>query len=183
MKAILYETFGELPRLQTVPDPTPPDDGVVVQVEANGICRSDWHGWMGHDSDVHLPHVPGHELAGVVVAVGSQVRRRSVGERVTVPFAVGCGICPECLGGNQHICPRLLSARFYRLGVVCRICGVAPCRRQPGGAAGCAKFCGHGQPRLSICDGVSGGGGAGTRAPGANGWRFTAAAGWGFPRS
>ncbi len=104
MKAIVYETFGELPRLQTVPDPTPPDDGVVVQVEANGICRSDWHGWMGHDSDVHLPHVPGHELAGVVVAVGGQVRRRSVGERVTVPFAVGCGVCPECLSGNHHIC-------------------------------------------------------------------------------
>ena len=104
MKAVVYETFGELPSMRTVPDPTPPDDGVVVQVEANGICRSDWHGWMGHDSDVKLPHVPGHELAGVVVAVGSQVRRRRVGERVTVPFAVGCGVCPECLRGDHHIC-------------------------------------------------------------------------------
>lgn len=116
MKAIMYEAFGELPRLQTVPDPTPPDDGVVVQVEANGICRSDWHGWMGHDSDVHLPHVPGHELAGVVVAVGSRVRRRQVGERVTVPFAVGCGVCPECLSGNHQICRDQFQPGFTAWG-------------------------------------------------------------------
>jgi len=50
--------------LRRVPDPTPPHDGVVVRVKANGICRSDWHGWQGRDPDIRLPHVPGHELAG-----------------------------------------------------------------------------------------------------------------------
>ena len=116
MKAVVYEAFGELPCIRTVPDPTPPEDGVVVQVEANGICRSDWHGWMGHDTDVKLPHVPGHELAGVVVAAGDQARRRWVGERVTVPFAVGCGVCPECLAGNQHICQDYFQPGFTGWG-------------------------------------------------------------------
>ena len=73
MKAILYDRFNQLPTLQTVPDPVPAADGVVIRVEANGICRSDWHGWAGHDPDIVLPHVPGHELAGVVEAVGEGV--------------------------------------------------------------------------------------------------------------
>ena len=84
MKAILYEQFNQLPTLQSVPDPSPADDGVVIRVEANGICRSDWHGWAGHDPDIVLPHVPGHELSGEIVAVGKQVQQRNVGERVTV---------------------------------------------------------------------------------------------------
>ena len=64
MKAVIYETFGTPPRLRTLPDPAPSPTGVVVKVEATGLCRSDWHGWMGHDPDIVLPHVPGHELAG-----------------------------------------------------------------------------------------------------------------------
>ncbi len=116
MKAILYQQFNQLPTLQTVPDPTPADDGVVIRVEANGICRSDWHGWAGHDPDIVLPHVPGHELAGEIVAVGKQVHQRSVGERVTVPFAVGCGTCDECTAGNQHICNNYFQPGFTAWG-------------------------------------------------------------------
>ena len=66
-------------------DPVAPDLGVVVRVMATGICRSDWHAWAGHD-DLAYPHVPGHELAGVVVDVGAGVDRWQVGDRVTVPF-------------------------------------------------------------------------------------------------
>jgi len=116
MRAVLYTAFAEPPTIQTVPDPTPAPDGVVVRVEANGICRSDWHGWMGHDSDIHLPHVPGHELAGVVEAVGAEVRRWKPGDRVTVPFAVGCGRCPQCLSGNQHICDDYFQPGFTAWG-------------------------------------------------------------------
>src|SRR5690606_8428080 len=83
MKAVLFEAFGEPPELQTVPDPNPSAEGVVVKVGATGLCRSDWHGWMGHDPDVHLPHVPGHELAGTIVAVGNRVTRWKAGDRVT----------------------------------------------------------------------------------------------------
>ena len=61
--------FGEPLRVETVPDPDPAPDGVVVEVGATGVCRSDWHGWMGHDPSIALPHVPGHELCGSVVDV------------------------------------------------------------------------------------------------------------------
>jgi len=88
----------------SVPDPVPERDGVVVRVEATGVCRSDWHGWMGHDPDIRLPHVPGHEFAGVIQAVGADVRRFAVGDRVTVPFVSACGHCPECHSGNHQVC-------------------------------------------------------------------------------
>jgi alcohol dehydrogenase len=88
-----------------MPDPTPPADGVVIAVQANGICRSDWHGWQGHDPDIQtLPHIPGHELAGEVVAIGKEVRRWKVGDRVTVPFVLGCGRCPDCARGDHQVC-------------------------------------------------------------------------------
>ncbi|WP_370205934.1 zinc-dependent alcohol dehydrogenase family protein [Pararhodobacter marinus] len=104
MKAVLFEAFREAPKLVTLPDPTPEPHGVVLKVEATGVCRSDWHGWMGHDADIALPHVPGHELAGVVVAVGREVTRWKPGARVTVPFICGCGACPECHAGHQQVC-------------------------------------------------------------------------------
>jgi alcohol dehydrogenase len=116
MKAAVFEAFQAPLSIQDVPDPTPALDGVVVRVEATGICRSDWHGWMGHDSDIHLPHVPGHELAGIVEAIGPEVKRWHVGDRVTVPFAVGCGHCPECLAGNQHICDNYFQPGFTTWG-------------------------------------------------------------------
>lgn len=104
MRAAIFHAFNEALSVQTVPDPTPSPDGVVLQVEACGICRSDWHGWVGHDSDITPPHVPGHELAGVVAEVGAEVKRWRVGDRVTIPFAGGCGTCPQCIGGQQQIC-------------------------------------------------------------------------------
>ena len=72
MKAAIYTTFQTPLSIEKVPDPTPSENSVVVRVKATGICRSDWHGWMGHDGDVHLPHVPGHELAGIVEEVGQK---------------------------------------------------------------------------------------------------------------
>jgi alcohol dehydrogenase len=116
MKAAVYEQFQGPMSVQNVPDPTLTDNGIILQVKATGICRSDWHGWMGHDSDIHLPHVPGHELAGVVEEVGKEVRRWRTGERVTVPFAVGCGSCPQCLAGDQHICDNYFQPGFTAWG-------------------------------------------------------------------
>ncbi|MBZ9673997.1 zinc-dependent alcohol dehydrogenase family protein [Mesorhizobium sp. ES1-3] len=116
MKAVVFEKFGEAPTIQTVPDPKPVADGVVIKVEATGLCRSDWHGWMGHDADIRLPHVPGHELAGVVVAAGKHVTRWKAGERVTVPFAVGCGHCFECTSGNHQVCEHQSQPGFNAWG-------------------------------------------------------------------
>jgi len=116
MRAAYFEEFGQPLTIENLPDPNPPDDGVVIQVKANGICRSDWHGWMGHDGDVHLPHVPGHELAGVVVAVGKDVRHWKTSDRVTLPFACGCGICEQCASGNQQVCDNYFQPGFTAWG-------------------------------------------------------------------
>ncbi len=116
MRAMYFEAFGQRPEIRTVPDPAPAENGVVVKVAASGLCRSDWHGWKGHDPDIHLPHVPGHELAGTIVAVGRGVRRYRTGQRVTVPFVAGCGHCPECLSGNPQVCPEQFQPGFTAWG-------------------------------------------------------------------
>lgn len=116
MRAVYFEAFGQTPEIREVPDPAPPPAGVVVAVEASGLCRSDWHGWMGHDPDVSLPHVPGHELAGRIVAMGREVRGFREGDRVTVPFVAGCGHCGECRSGNQQVCPDQFQPGFTAWG-------------------------------------------------------------------
>jgi alcohol dehydrogenase len=116
MKAAVYEEFGGSIQVMNLPDPTPAKDGVVIRVKASGICRSDWHGWVGHDPDIKLPHVPGHEMAGVIEAVGEDVRQWVPGDRVTLPFACGCGICEQCISGNQHICDNYFQPGFTSWG-------------------------------------------------------------------
>lgn len=132
MKAAVYDRFQAAIELREVPDPTPSPTGVVLRVKACGICRSDWHGWMGNDPDIKLPHVPGHELAGEIVAVGSQISTRGrlpadrrldvqsrnfkLGERVTLPFVCGCGECEPCLAGDQQVCDRQFQPGFTAWG-------------------------------------------------------------------
>src|ERR1700761_19538 len=99
MRALVLDRIGGPLAVREVPDPVPPPGGVVVEVRATGLCRSDWHAWAGHD-EIELPHVPGHEFAGVVGKVGSGVHRWGVGDRVTVPFVCGCGACEWCESGN-----------------------------------------------------------------------------------
>ena len=116
MKAVVYEAFKGPITVQEVPDPTPPDDGVVIEVKASGLCRSDWHGWMGHDREIKLPHVPGHELAGLVMCAGESVRNWKTGDRVTVPFVCGCGACPQCESGNHQVCDHQFQPGFTHWG-------------------------------------------------------------------
>jgi alcohol dehydrogenase len=104
VRAVVYNEFGHLPVLRDVPEPDCPADGAVIQVEATGVCRSDWHAWLGHDPDVKLPHIPGHEYAGTVLRVGAGVRSWTPGQRVTVPFVCACGSCPPCREGNGQVC-------------------------------------------------------------------------------
>jgi alcohol dehydrogenase len=116
MKAAVFDQFRTPLRIGEVADLLPHDDAVVVAVRACGVCRSDWHAWMGHDSDIQLPHVPGHELAGTVASVGSLVRNWKSGDRVTVPFSCGCGTCTQCETGNPHICDRYTQPGFTQWG-------------------------------------------------------------------
>jgi alcohol dehydrogenase len=106
MRTVRYERFGSVPSIVEVSVPEPSADGVVVAVRATGVCRSDWHAWKGHDDSVHLPHVPGHEFAGVVAAVGAAVTRVAVGDRVTAPFVFACGTCEQCRAGATQVCTR-----------------------------------------------------------------------------
>ena len=116
MRALVFEAFGGPLTVQDVPVPSPSRTGAVVRVGATGVCRSDWHGWQGHDPDIVLPHVPGHELAGTVEAVGADVRRWRVGDRVTAPFVCACGGCAQCLAGDHQVCSRQTQPGFTHWG-------------------------------------------------------------------
>jgi D-arabinose 1-dehydrogenase-like Zn-dependent alcohol dehydrogenase len=117
VRALVFEEFRGPLSVREVPDPTPASDGVVVRVGATGVCRSDWHGWQGHDADItSLPHVPGHELAGTIHAVGPEVMRWAVGDRVTVPFINACGRCDRCQEGSEQVCQRQRQPGFTHWG-------------------------------------------------------------------
>lgn len=116
MKAAYYERFQSPIRVETLPDPVPGPDDVVIKVAATGICRSDWHGWQGHDTDIRLPHVPGHEFAGIIAACGKNIKRFKTGQRVTVPFCGGCGYCTPCSKGQEQICDNYFQPGFTAWG-------------------------------------------------------------------
>jgi alcohol dehydrogenase len=107
----VYSEIGVVPTVVEVADPECPADGVIIEVAATGVCRSDWHAWRGHDP-VELPNIPGHEFAGVIAAVGADVSGWQIGDRVTVPFVLGCGRCEFCLAGDAQVCPDQLQPGF-----------------------------------------------------------------------
>ncbi|MGC6452903.1 MAG: zinc-dependent alcohol dehydrogenase family protein [Candidatus Puniceispirillaceae bacterium] len=105
MRAALITEYQQPLEITTVADPALPSDGIIMEVRATGVCRSDWHTWMGHYRDqVSLPLIPGHEMAGDVVEVGPDVTGLRPGDRVTVPFGLACGHCHICLEGNHQSC-------------------------------------------------------------------------------
>lgn len=116
MKAAIYEAYQGPITIRNVADPTPEKHGVIISVKATGMCRSDWHGWMGHDMDIELPHVPGHEFAGTVEAIGKNVKYFQIGDRVTAPFVCGCGSCGQCLSGNHQVCDHQSQPGFTHWG-------------------------------------------------------------------
>ena len=112
----MFESFNGPVEVRDLADPEPPEGGVVVEVHATGLCRSDWHAWAGHDAGVRLPHVPGHELCGVIAGTGLGVTRWRAGDRVTAPFVCGCGRCEWCLSGQSQVCPEQTQPGFTHWG-------------------------------------------------------------------
>jgi len=108
MRAAVLEALNRPFVVRDVPTPPVLPNGVLLRVEANGICRSDWHIWKGDWSWVglvpQLPTVIGHEFCGVVEEVGAEVTRWKKGDRVVVPFSGGEGTCEWCRTGHHNMC-------------------------------------------------------------------------------
>lgn len=115
VRAIVMDQIAGPLAVREVEEPEAPEGGVVITVVATGLCRSDWHAWAGHD-DVALPHVPGHEFAGIISQMGPGVTKWSLGDRVTAPFVEGCGDCEWCLSGNAQVCPDQQQPGFTHWG-------------------------------------------------------------------
>jgi len=116
MRAAVFTGFGDPLDVREIDRPTPAPDGVVVETEACGICRSDWHGWIGdwtwRDVDPEEGHVFGHEPAGTVAAVGENVDTVREGDHVAVPFNLGDGSCQLCKNGRSNVCENRLGLGF-----------------------------------------------------------------------
>jgi alcohol dehydrogenase len=116
MRAVVFQGPGEPMEVETVDRPDCDADGVVVETEACGVCRSDWHAWQGDWDWIGVMPTPGlvfgHEPVGTVVEVGEDVDRLSVGDQVTNPFNLGDGTCPHCRAGNTNICERSVPMGF-----------------------------------------------------------------------
>ena len=120
MRAATMEGVKQPIVVRDLPDPKIEANGAIIRVEANGICRSDWHAWVGDWTWIGLefefPHVLGHEFCGVVEEVGHEVERFAAGDRVLVPFSQGCGSCEQCLVGNTNVCENGVSPGFSYWG-------------------------------------------------------------------
>ena len=103
MRAAVIRQYRADLSLETVPDPVCEADGVVVKVLACGICRSDWHGWVGEHAKVKPGAIPGHEYCGEVVEAGPLARWKA-GDKIIAPFILACGECPECRSGQTTTC-------------------------------------------------------------------------------
>ena len=103
MRAAVVRNFNEDLSIETVPDPSCPDDGVVLEVEACGVCRSDYHGWTGTHPKIQNGSILGHEYCGTVVAAGPLARHK-IGSRLIAPFILGCGRCHACQTGVSNTC-------------------------------------------------------------------------------
>jgi len=109
MRAVIIDAPGII-RVDNVPDPTPRPDEVLVRVGACGICGTDLHIIDGDSPLARYPIIPGHEFAGEVVAVGSDVAQRygkeniTVGSRVAVEPNLYCGYCDSCRTGHENLC-------------------------------------------------------------------------------
>ena len=102
--------------IDEVPIPEISEDEVLVKVMASGICSTDLDIQDGLIKTIPLPHIPGHEMAGVVVACGKGAKRFREGTRVIAAIDVGCGFCRFCRTGKKNLCVSLIRIGFERNG-------------------------------------------------------------------
>ncbi|MCO7176002.1 zinc-dependent alcohol dehydrogenase family protein [Sporolactobacillus kofuensis] len=114
MKAAVLEKYKEPLSIKDIKEPVLAPDGVIIKLRACGVCRSDWHGWMGDWTGFipPLPHILGHEMSGEVEEIGKNVRNFKKGDRVIIPFTLGDGTCPHCLSGHSNVCDHQVMPGF-----------------------------------------------------------------------
>ena len=103
MKALILKAYNHF-EIEDIEKPSCAADGVLVKIEACGICGSDVHGMDGSTGRRQPPVIMGHEAAGTIVEVGSQVSGYSVGDRVTFDSTIYCNKCEFCLAGEINLC-------------------------------------------------------------------------------
>ncbi|MEL6587853.1 MAG: alcohol dehydrogenase catalytic domain-containing protein [Pseudomonadota bacterium] len=103
MRAAVLTAYNEPLAIEDVAEPSCPPDGVVLKVAACGVCRSDWHGWVGEHPRVKPGQIGGHEYCGEVVEAGPEAQFR-VGDQLVAPFILACGTCPQCRSGASNTC-------------------------------------------------------------------------------
>jgi len=114
MKAMVLREYNSPMKLEEVETPQIGDDEILLQVKACGICHTDLKIYRGEIPPpiVVLPHIPGHEVAGEVVAVGGKVTGIQKGDFGLIYIYVACHKCDWCLGGQENLCPSLKRIGF-----------------------------------------------------------------------
>lgn len=143
MRAAVVREFNADLSIEDVADPTCPADGVVLEVAACGVCRSDHHGWIGQHARVKNGSILGHEYCGTVVEAGPKATHK-VGDRLIAPFILACGSCPACHTGVSNTCLNQISPGFSAPGAYAQYVAVPfdhnlvhlPANMSPGLAAG-----------------------------------------------
>jgi propanol-preferring alcohol dehydrogenase len=117
MKAMVLKEYNNDLLQENVPDPVPDAGEVVLQVRACGMCFTDVKITTGQlKSFINLPHIPGHEIAGEVVALGAGVNNVKVGDKGVVYFILNCGYCEFCLSGEHNLCATIKRIGFEKNG-------------------------------------------------------------------
>jgi len=110
MRAAVFKGAGKPLQIESVPDPTPLEGEMIIEVGRCGICGTDLHMTDGHGAmQAPAGHILGHEYAGQIVALGTGVVDFRVGDRITAMPTAGCGHCPACLKGEPKWCPERRS--------------------------------------------------------------------------
>jgi len=105
MRAMVLHRQGEPLRLESVPDPEPAPGQILIRIEACGVCRTDLHIVDGDLRHPRLPLIPGHEIVGRVVRIGTGITGFEPGMRVGVPWlGTTCGACTYCAEEQENLC-------------------------------------------------------------------------------
>lgn len=121
MRALLFRSPGERLALETIPDPEPGEGEVVIRVARCGVCGTDVHATSGHGFVLPAGSQLGHEYGGEVVAVGKNVDRLAVGDRIAAMTVVGCGQCEGCKSGIDLLCTNQYVGYAHGLAEYARV--------------------------------------------------------------